>query len=353
LAIRKYYDKTYRFLEFFDDKTGAYIRTGVLDKDLKDTNVDPFMREQPALLDIGIMGHCENASRCTIGCYQGAKVTGDNMTLENYKSIINQVEGKVFQVALGGAGSPNEHPQFKEILEYTVAHNIIPNYTTSGIGVTKEIAELTRQFCGACAVSEYSQPYTYEAIRLFLEAGCKTNIHYVISNASIDEATKRLEENNFPKGVNAVIFLLYKPVGCGTEDMVLSPLDPRLDRFFKAVIKEHPFKVGFDSCSIPGLLNFAEGIDLGSVDTCEGGRFSGYIHADMTMVPCSFDQKRKWGVSLLNHTIAEAWNSDAFNSFRTKMSSACPTCDKKPACMGGCPILPSIVLCNSKNGRVI
>ena len=38
----KIIDKQYRFLSVFDDETGAYIRTGILDGHGRDTGVDPF-----------------------------------------------------------------------------------------------------------------------------------------------------------------------------------------------------------------------------------------------------------------------------------------------------------------------
>ena len=61
------------------------------------------------------------------------------------------------QVALGGAGSPNEHEDFDKIVRYTREHDIIPNYTTSGIGITDEMVRITKQFCGAVACSQYSK----------------------------------------------------------------------------------------------------------------------------------------------------------------------------------------------------
>ena len=68
----------------------------------------------------------------------------------------------------------------------------------------------------------------------------------------------------------------------------------------------------------------------------------------MIMVPCSFDQERKYEVSLHDMTITEAWNSEQFELFRNKMCRACPGCEKKELCMGGCPLMPEIVFCNSE-----
>ena len=182
---------------------------------------------------------------------------------------------------------------------------------------------------------------------MLLDAGVKTNIHYVLGKNSIDEAIARLQANDFPKGINAVVFLLHKPTGQGTKNNVLTVDDPRVAAFFAEVDKRHPFKVGMDSCNVPGAIHFCKSILLESLDTCEGGRFSCYIDSDMTMVPCSFDQEKRYEVSLRQMTIAEAWNSESFNRFRDKMRSACPHCQQKELCMGGCPLMPEIVFCNS------
>ena len=39
--------------------------------------------------------------------------------------------------------------------------------------------------------------------------------------------------------------------------------------------------------------------------------------------------------------------SKPFEQFRDRMRSACPGCEKKELCMGGCPLMPEIVFCNS------
>ena len=124
--------------------------------------------------------------------------------------------------------------------------------------------------------------------------------------------------------------------------------DPRVAEFFAQVDMPHPFKVGMDSCNVPGAIHFCKRVRPESLDTCEGGRFSCYIGADMVMVPCSFDQDKRYAVSLREMTITEAWNSGPFERFRDKMRSACPDCEKRALCMGGCPLMPEIVFCSSK-----
>ncbi len=198
-------------------------------------------------------------------------------------------------------------------------------------------------------MSWYRSVYTINAIQVLLDAGVKTNIHYVLGRNSIDEAIDRLKRNDFPSGINAIIFLLHKPAGQGTKENMLSVNDPRVAEFFEEVEKWHPFKVGMDSCNVPGAIRFCTSILPESLDTCEGGRYSCYISSDMHMVPCSFDQEKRYEVSLRQMDIEQAWNSDAFECFRNKMRSACPDCEKRTLCMGGCPLMPEITFCDSKN----
>lgn len=347
-------DNNYKFIYAFDTETGLYIRSDILDG--PDKGKEPFMGSYPHLIDVGIMGHCIHGktglcAKAGIGCYQsGLMVEEPNMTVENFRRIAEESKHLSNQFALGGRGDPDQHEHFEEILQICKENDIVPNFTTSGYGMTEAIARLCKEYCGAVAVSWYRSEYTLKAIEMLLNAGVKTNIHYVLGNNSIDEAIERLENNDFPK-VNAVIFLLHKPAGQGTQQNVLSVEDERVARFFSALEAKHPFKVGLDSCTVPGALKFCKHIMPSSLDTCEGGRFSCYIGADMVMVPCSFDQSRKYAVSLEDMSIEAAWNSAPFEQFRSHMRNACPECSMRESCLGGCPLMPEVVLCREKKNE--
>lgn len=341
-------DTENRFMAYFDTETGHYARTGIIDDNGKDTGVDPFMTNFPELIDVGIMQTCVCAALCNVDCYQKAiSRTGENMSVENFKRIVNECKGRTFQFALGGAGDVDTHEHFEEILSICRENYIVPNFTTSGIVMTRKKAEICKKYCGAVAVSEHFAPYTDRAINLLLDAGVKTNIHYVLSNKSIDVAIDRLRNNSFKEGINAVVFLLYKPVGLGTKANVLKYDDERLKVFFDLVDNmKHPFKIGFDSCTIPAIHNFTRSIDERSIDTCEGGRWSMYITSDMKALPCSFDnQEMRWSYDISNDTIQNAWNSEQFENFRNHFRTSCSSCKNRGNCMGGCPIRREIVLC--------
>ena len=343
------------YISFFNEETGAYVRTGLL-KDGMDTGEDPFMAGFPELLDVGIMGHCAHGQsglcvQAGVECYQnGLTAQGTNMLLADFKRIAAECRGRTFQIALGGCGDPDQHEDFEGILLSCRDNDIVPNFTTSGLGLSEEKARLCKRYCGAVAVSWYRSGYTLAAIDRLLAQGVKTNIHYVLNKDTVTEALVRLQAGNgaegFPKGINAVIFLLHKPVGQGSREKMLSGEEEAFRRLLTFVdTGRMPFKVGFDSCTVPALLQLSH-TDFSCMDTCEGARWSAYISADLDMMPCSFAHKRgEWKVSLREMSIQEAWNSPAFEAFRVRFRETCPACPKRTLCMGGCPVVPEIVLC--------
>lgn len=315
---------------FFNTQTGLEVLKG------REGKEDPFYTHLPTLLDIGIMGHCHN--QCSF-CYQGDNEQ-PNMTFKNFKSIIDQVDHHVNQVALGGRGDPNKHEDFKKIVEYARKNNVVPNYTTSGFDLTDEEVEISK-VCGAVAVSDYGNSYTYEAINKFINAGIKTNIHLMFTSSSFHKCLKIINGYNPWKGpykdseffdnekLNAVILLLFKPQGRGENCVGLAPSPYELKVVAESILKtRNTFKIGMDSCLANHIFKHTtvDGINRLSLDSCEGARMSAYITPDMKMMPCSFADSN---VSVqMNRPIHEIWQkSRPFTKFRTalkKNSFSCP-----------------------------
>jgi radical SAM protein with 4Fe4S-binding SPASM domain len=358
--MKTIWDNKYHFLANFIPETGLYCRSDEYGTKGESSGHDPFMASFPHLLDVGIMGHCVHGSsglclQSGVQCYQnGLNKYQENMSLADFRRIASECQGRVFQFALGGRGDPEMHEDFESILACCRDYGIVPNMTTSGFGLSPDKAALIKRYCGAAAVSWYRSPYTLKAIQMLISAGVTTNIHYVLSNTSLDEATRLLEERGFPPGVKKVIFLLHKPVGLGTRQNILKISDPRVRHFFKLFNRPEICSLsGFDSCSIPAVLNMTSRIHAASLDTCEGARYSAYITPDMKIVPCSFDQEHKWAADLHGQTIEEAWNSTLFDSFRNRLKESCPACALHNLCLGGCPINKEIVLCGTVNGGAL
>lgn len=310
---REFKNDDYQLL--FNTSTGIEILQGINGKE------DPFSLCLPSLLDIGVMGVCKN--KCQF-CYQG---DGEqpNMKLSDFMSIIDAVSHHTNQVALGGRGDPNKHPHFSEMLEYCRKHNVVPNYTTSGIDLTDDEIEASKM-CGAVAVSDYGKIFTYDALRRFMDAGIKTNIHQIFDAKTFHKCTSILHgEYAYWRGqvdvdrLNAVIFLLFKPQGRGKQMRFLQPTQIQLEIMADRILQPRcKFKVGMDSCLANHVLKYQQpgALQAMSIDTCEAARMSGYITPDMKFKPCSFADSST-EVDLRGESISNLWNgADSFKLYR-------------------------------------
>lgn len=109
----------------------------------------------PEFYDVKITGYC--TGKCP-WCYQDSKESS-----EHYDNILFKVASyfgymtmneRPFQIALGG-GNPNQHPDFCDLVEIIRGLGITPNYTTNGIGMTPEVIEATKKYCGGVAISTH------------------------------------------------------------------------------------------------------------------------------------------------------------------------------------------------------
>lgn len=244
MIVRKH-DTGYHF--WGDTETGLTMRWGVT------VDENPMLAPWPELADISISNYCTKG--CSF-CYRDSTKEGELMSLKDYETVLDAMHdknwGSVFQVALGG-GEPLEHPDLIEILKATVKRGIIPNLTTNGVHVTYEAAKKMKPLIGAVAVSidDFSS-FDWKAVKILIESGIKTNLHYVLSNESILDAISLLKGkyNNYLEGINAVIFLTYKPKGRAVSKKCLKS-DEKLSDFLSLVNQNQcSTRIGFDACII-------------------------------------------------------------------------------------------------------
>jgi len=341
LQVRYYADEHYTTL--FNPQTGFFARVE------DDGYPEPvWSRHGPELIDISITNWCD---RSCPTCYRNSTPRGPHMSLSDYESIMQQAATMgVVQVALGG-GNPNQHPAFRDILRLArQQYGIVPSYATNGRGLQPEIIDATVEFCGAVAVSAY-QPYREmgTALSVLIKAGVRTNVHFVLDAESIRTALSWLRDPpNFLDGVNAIVFLSYKPVGRHHTHAVLAR-SPHLKEFFTLVQEARtPFKLGFDSCMVSGLASYTM-IEPSFYDACEAARFSMFISEGMRMYPCSFMEPIVEGIPIRACNILEAWcHSRLFAASRERLlADRCPDCTHKKTCLGGCPVFAEINLCGT------
>ena len=328
----------YHFLA--DPESGVTFRWG------KTLGENPLFAPVPELADISISNRCSKG--CSF-CYKNSTPDGKMMRVEEYCLVLDSLcspeYGTVFQVAIGG-GEPLEHPDFFRIVDETVKRGIVLNFTTNGDLITKEICSSLKGKVGAMAVSASSLS-ELKRIRRVIDCaeGMKVNVHYILSKESIVDATRIVKGtyNELLRGVNAVVFLTYKPAGRGSERLLLRYGDD-LDVFVNTVKGSKTIcKIGFDACFVPMLIR-GKAVRNEMVDVCEGGFFSVYVDEKMNVSPCSFSGGRD-AYSLKEFGFYDIW-LNKLQAYRKRVKNECKRdCAARKMCRGCCPYYPQITNC--------
>ena len=323
----------------FSRKTGLFVR-------LEDDGYEePFWSEDgPELLDLSITNYCE---RCCDFCYRQANPSGKHMPLEDVEAVVKQAkECGVLQIALGG-GNPNQHPEFVEILRLIREQGIVPSYTSNGEGLTDEILEATKRYCGAMALSLYPPCDRYgEMVRRIAEYGIKLNLYVILKSDTVDLLTTWFQEApEWFSYINAVIVLNYKPIGKCSQDLMVKD-KAKLKDFYESAAVCKSVKIGFDSCCVPGIVTWMK-VNPALVDSCEAARFSAFVSEDMKMYPCSFMAGTERYGDLREESMLEIWQSHpAFVKHREAIcNNNCAGCVHQKVCNGGCVFMPEINQC--------
>ncbi|MPM03409.1 hypothetical protein SDC9_49676 [bioreactor metagenome] len=337
MKIRRHFND-YNFIA--DQETGITFRWG------KTLNENPYFAPIPELADISISNHCSKG--CSF-CYRNSKPDNSFMSTEDYELIMKNLKhsqsGSVFQVALGG-GEPLEHPNIVDILDITRSYDVVPNFTTNGIFLTKKIADNIKGKVGAVAVSLTNfDDYSESNIELLINSEIRTNIHFVVDNQNIKDAIKILigNYNHLLQNINAIVFLTYKPAGRGETSLVLQ--DNADFQTFLSLIDNNKCicRIGFDACFVPMLMRYTK-TRIEYIDACEVGFFSVYIDEKLNVSPCSFSNGAD-SYNLREYDFYDIW-LNKFKDFRSRHNNMCKQdCIAKKSCRGFCPYYPQITTC--------
>lgn len=323
---------------FFNKKNGFMATWGKTKED--DPSHSPF---GPFIADIEISTICggvpnkNNITSPCAFCYKSNTLSGNNMRFETFKKIIDTLSPVVTQVALGSGATAEENPDTWKMMEYALSKGVIPNITVAN--VNDETAKKLAKYCGAVAVSRYSnKDICYNTAQRLHDAGLKQiNIHQMISTQSYDDALETLGDMKTDKRLehaNAVVLLSLKKVGRGGSFSQLS------NEKFKTLVNfalDNKIGVGFDSCGAHKFLlaikdreNYKELEAL--TEPCESfGIFSSYFNVDGNFYPCSFlEEVGPWknGKNINNCVdfVKEVWHSDLLKKYREMSIGNCRKC---------------------------
>ena len=337
LLEKDYPEQHYRTL--FHQQTGFFVR-----KEEDGWPEPKWAMGGPELLDLSITSYCERD--CTFCYREASKVRAVFIHVNDVENVASQAAAcGTYQIALGG-GNPNQHPQFVEILRLIREKDIVPSYTTNGDGLTDKVLRATADYCGAMAVSVYA-PYQEDRYLRLLQRikdyGIRVNLHAIIREKTLDLWIKWLSEPPaFFSYINALIFLNYKPVR-GQKELLTKE---RAKQFFEAVNKCQSIKVGFDSCSMSGIVHWVDS-PYCLLESCEAARFSAFVSEDLKMYPCSFMIGKEHYGDLRKESLLKIWqNNELFKQFRQDDTpSRCVGCQDFELCRGGCRLFKEINFC--------
>ncbi|MCB1914440.1 MAG: radical SAM protein [Rhodocyclaceae bacterium] len=313
----------------------------------------------PTLIDFQITDYCELA--CP-QCYASSVAGGRHVDWDDAcLAFARMREAGVCQVAIGG-GEPLRHPLLAEILAEVRANGMVPNLTTTGIGMSDAQLDAITTHCGAVALSLEGVGERFsirrrqgwdtfrEQVARFMGAGLNLVLQITLSAENCDELHEIAEYAAGIDGLYGVIFLAHKPAGRATlfdSPLAARPFAEVYPQVIAAVRRlRKNTRVGFDCCLSP-LITSVES-DLGFAPTeivegCSAVRGSIGLTIDLDCVPCTFLPARKLG-NLREASVVDIWrnlHADAFRDLQAAFldrGPGCAGCRVNGSCLGGCPV---------------
>jgi radical SAM protein with 4Fe4S-binding SPASM domain len=296
------------------------------------------------------------------GCYldagpdRGGRVPERAVLFQELEALAEQ---GVFEVAFGG-GEALLRDDVVALCAHARGLGLVPNLTTSGFGLTPELAARLAPWVGQVNVSvdglgaDYVRVRGWDGTDLALKAlatlqaaGIRTGVNTVLSRRTFD-GLAGLGARLAALGVREWQWLRLKPTGRGADvysELALTP-EQALGLWPLALEVERGtgLLLRWDCALVPWLAVHdlpVERLTRLGVTGCTGGETLLARHADGTWAPCSFVPGEEAAGP------AEAWISgETLLSWRGRAAAPpepCASCDHRTVCRGGCRAVASFL----------
>lgn len=321
----------------------------------------PGALRAPLEAHLSLTSHCP--VRCT-GCYVGAGPDGVAADPDGLRRTLDELAAMgAFEVAFGG-GESALGEDVLELARYARGLGLVPNLTTSGLGVTAERARAAAGLFGQLNVSidgvgpVYAQVRGWDgeavarrALRHLADAGARTGANTLVSRALFaDEAAlDALGAALVADGASEWQWLRVKPAGRARLDSGLAATPDQLLAMWPALLRQEArtgLTMRIDCAMVPFLA--AHGVPLErmvalGVSGCVGGHSLWARDAAGGMAPCSFAAARPADPG----TLAARWADDpelvAWRAHAQAPPEPCASCAWQSVCRGGCRIVAEAV----------
>jgi radical SAM protein with 4Fe4S-binding SPASM domain len=321
-------------------------------------------KPEASFLSAPLEVHFSVTNTCSLRCGHCYMDSGERdageMLAGDFREVVDLLAGMgVFHMALGG-GEALERPDFFELASYVRCRGIVPNLTTNGLLMTREIAAKCRIF-GQVNVSIHGAEGLEEAglrfheladslpsVDLLLEAGVSVGLNYVVTRQNFDQLTGVFTYAG-ERGLTDVEFLRLKPSGRGKLDYFDRRLTPAQNREFYPAIRrlsgEYSVPAKIDCSFVPMFCWHRPDrmlMEQFSVYGCEAGNVLLGVRSDGKFAGCSFLSSDENIFEL-----PRLWNdSDHLSRLRNWTKQApepCRECDYLDICKGGCRAVAGFV----------
>lgn len=309
--------------------------------------------------------HLMTTNRCPAGCpgcYTSSTARGHEASTDSVRAAITRLADLgVFHLAMGGGESLLRADLF-ELAGHARAQGMVPNLTTSGLGMTAELAGRCRVFGqvnvsldGLGDVYRTSRGYdgadvALRALTLLSDAGVPSGVNTVVNRATLPtlDATVAAAAQH---GANEVELLRFKPAGRAREiyqQMRLTTAQAAglMDTILGLSSSHGSLDIKVDCSLVPFLCAAGPPVDVleaFAVFGCEAGNVLTAVKSDLTAVPCSFIEDP---IGSVDEMVA-GWDTlpslGRWRAYHQSAPEPCGSCPYRTICKGGCKAVTQFV----------
>jgi radical SAM protein with 4Fe4S-binding SPASM domain len=322
------------------------------------TTAPPHSLSFPETIHFSVTACCDQAC---VGCFYSARpgsgVAAEHAPFALFERVVREAgQVRVFQIALGG-GEPLLHPQLLDMVRLARAQGLVPNLTTNGNRLSRELAIALREaglgqaqisLNGADEATNASTRPNYAAALRALETcrdvGLRFGLNFLITRSSLPHLLSVIElgQNLGAESVNLLRPKPPVPQGDGLTGEDWLARESLGSREYRALQKTLRGKAGAVRVTLDASLSFLlsdispERLHRAGVWGCCAARKFITILQDGRVLPCSHVRQSDVG----DGDFVRAWRQSAlfgrFRSLEETMRGPCRACAHLSVCRG-CP----------------
>ena len=307
----------------------------------------------PETIHFSVTGRCDQAC---VGCFYsarpGSEVEPEHAPWELFQRVVEEAgRRKVFQIALGG-GEPLLHPQIIEMVRLARKHDVVPNLTTNGNRLDRDLAQALREaglgqaqisLNGASLRANSATRPNFEralaALRACREAGLRFGINFLLTRSSAQELEPVVRLGS-ELGAATVNILRPKPPTTEGDWLQRESLDKAGYRKVKRTLPRLSRLAGETKLTLDASFTFLltdkppQVLYRNGVWGCTAARRFCTVIQDGRVLPCSHVRQSDVGGGDFIHAW---WESEVFARFRAQedeIQGPCRACDYLEVCKG-------------------